>query len=372
MADVFISYCRDDRALTEALAARLLQHGLTVWWDTDLLPHESFRSAIDRELDAATAVVIIWTVRSAASLWVQAEADHALRQRKLISVYADDAEIRYIPKPFNMLHAVALNSHKPIFDAVIDLKLRQQPVMRADKLRADGRIAVGAQVVHCAHGPWFQPGNGRHEWFSDAPGAPEMVVVPALSSDGALPLAVSRFPITFDDWDKAWADDGVAINPPAGHRGRGSFPVTNVSWHDARQYTTWLNVKHRKPYRLPSEAEWEHCCRAATAAGSAEERSQDGSKLLMEVEKLPRNDWGLAGMIGCVWQWCEDAVHLKLSRPAASPSPTAAPPPMPVFRRAKGGSWMSEPTALAASVSEAFAAAHGQDYIGFRVVCTID
>src|SRR5262249_20638906 len=114
MADVFISYCREDRPLTEALARELEQSGYTVWWDTDLLPYQSFREAIDRELDSASAVIIVWTKRSAASLWVQSEADHALREHKLVNVCQQGFRKEDMPKPFNLIHAVSLDERMPI------------------------------------------------------------------------------------------------------------------------------------------------------------------------------------------------------------------------------------------------------------------
>lgn len=57
MADVFISYSKAERKLTEDLAKILVGAGLTVWWDTELLPIQRFRAEIDAQLNNCSALV---------------------------------------------------------------------------------------------------------------------------------------------------------------------------------------------------------------------------------------------------------------------------------------------------------------------------
>lgn len=103
MADVFISYSKDDRALAESLARMFERNGLTVWWDTSLLPGDAFRNVILRELKAARAVVVIWTTSSVSSEWVQAEAD--LARKKLVPVIVPELRKSEVPPPFSPFYS---------------------------------------------------------------------------------------------------------------------------------------------------------------------------------------------------------------------------------------------------------------------------
>jgi formylglycine-generating enzyme required for sulfatase activity len=85
------------------------------------------------------------------------------------------------------------------------------------------------------------------------------------------PFAVSRFTITFDQWDACVAGGGCENNTRPGDQtwGRGSRPVINVSWRDAQEYVAWLNrMTGTDSYRLLSEAEWEYAARGVTSAQS--------------------------------------------------------------------------------------------------------
>lgn len=105
MADVFISYSRDDQALVRKLAEAVRREGYSVWWDDELPPHRSYGDVITDEIGAAKAAIVVWSKSAAASQWVRAEADVARNQKKLIQVSIDD---RMPPLPFNQLHFVSI------------------------------------------------------------------------------------------------------------------------------------------------------------------------------------------------------------------------------------------------------------------------
>ncbi|NWG54704.1 MAG: toll/interleukin-1 receptor domain-containing protein [Hydrogenophilaceae bacterium] len=78
MADVFVSYKREDKARVAAIAAGLEAEGFSVWWDPGIPLGESYAASIRRELDAATTVLAVWSTVSVHSTWVQEEATLAV------------------------------------------------------------------------------------------------------------------------------------------------------------------------------------------------------------------------------------------------------------------------------------------------------
>ena len=124
MADIFISYSKDSPELTKKLAADLEAKGFTVWWDSSLTSGEKFRDVIDREIDAAHAVIVIWTANSVVSEWVISEADHAARQNKLIPVRAEDLQVFRIPKPYNTRHAEVITDSAAVVRAIERLNVK--------------------------------------------------------------------------------------------------------------------------------------------------------------------------------------------------------------------------------------------------------
>jgi adenylate cyclase len=71
LADIFVSYSRQDKARVAPLVAALEAEGWSVWWDPAIAPGEEFDGLISRELDAARSLVVVWTAASVDSRWVR-------------------------------------------------------------------------------------------------------------------------------------------------------------------------------------------------------------------------------------------------------------------------------------------------------------
>ena len=153
--------------------------------------------------------------------------------------------------------------------------------------------AIAAAVAEVTGVPGIRPDRMRKKqtWnpgdtFQDCPGCPKLVVVPSGSFMMGSPeeeedrdddegpthevrigyqLAVGVYPVTFDEWDACVSDGGCGgYEPEDRDWGRGTRPVINVSWEDAKRYVGWLSWKTGKGYRLLSESEWEYVARAGT------------------------------------------------------------------------------------------------------------
>jgi hypothetical protein len=118
-AKVFISYSKERLVeLTRDVASLLESAGYAAWWDTSLTPGEVFREVINRELDDADAVVVIWTPESVRSKWVVAEAGHADRRGVLITLRTKELDLRLIPKPYVEYQTDLVDNRDAILSAV--------------------------------------------------------------------------------------------------------------------------------------------------------------------------------------------------------------------------------------------------------------
>lgn len=230
--------------------------------------------------------------------------------------------------------------------------------------------------------------------FRDCPDCPRMIVLPAGSFimgspadepgrrlDEAprhivtfdAPFALGRFEVTFAEWDACTAAGGCPkLDPYEDGWSRGRRPVINVNWQDARAYVAWLAAKTGKPYRLPSEAEWEYAARAGTASAYAfgdrisGADANFGSQMgrTQEVGAYPANAFGLYDLAGNVAEWVEDCYGLNYLRAPADGRPVIG----DCLRRVlRGGSRFSPPEALRAAARMPFDPLTRDSGNGFRV-----
>jgi len=89
MADVFVSYKREDVARVRKLVAALRGSGLDVWWDEDIPASAPWEATIEKALADAKAVIVCWSPASVASENVRSEARVAREDKRLIQIFVE-------------------------------------------------------------------------------------------------------------------------------------------------------------------------------------------------------------------------------------------------------------------------------------------
>ena len=105
MADVFISYAHTTAKQAQGAAAALRSLGYSVWLDDELAAHRAYTHAIEEQLVAAKAALVIWSTDAARSEWVLSEANRAREDHKLVQLVIDKTRL---PMPFDQLQCADL------------------------------------------------------------------------------------------------------------------------------------------------------------------------------------------------------------------------------------------------------------------------
>jgi formylglycine-generating enzyme required for sulfatase activity len=241
----------------------------------------------------------------------------------------------------------------------------QQSIASAAALKLLGNVftnAVGAEMVYIPPGEFMMGSTKEEQAWAVANGSHEEHV----KREGDAPRKtrikqgfwMGRTEVTVGQWkqfvkETGYVTDcekrGSALGPPQ-VEGKPWEPVegmswkepkffalednqavTCISWNDAMAFCGWLTERERKSgrlpaglaVRLPTEAEWEYACRAGTQTkfwwGESKEDGKDrlnwhgkdeGFELVAPVVDSygarGRNGFGLADMLGNVWEWCLD------------------------------------------------------------------
>ena len=202
---------------------------------------------------------------------------------------------------------------------------------------------------------------------------------------------MGRYPVTQAQWKAVAAIDKIEMDldpDPSNFKGA-NLPVEKVSWYEAVEFCERLKKHSKRPYRLPSEAEWEYACRAGTTTPFAfgktlttdaanyngnytyndspegEYREQTTSVNEFDIA----NAFGLCDMHGNVNEWCAD--HWRENYDGAHIDRSAWLSDNKTSNRVRrGGSWDSFPWDCR-SASRTYDTPDNRDYnfTGFRVCC---
>ena len=262
---------------------------------------------------------------------------------------------------------------------------------------------VRPHVLTAAQEQTLKTGASFKECASDCP---EMIVVPAGSftmgspatekgrytSEGpqhnitiAEPFAVSKYELTFADWDTCvtYGDCDPLKDFGWGH---GRQPVIYATWDDAQRYVSWFSRMTGKRYRLLSEAEYEYAARGGMEPQTAYPWGIDIGKnnadcigcgsLYDNIQPAPvgtfaANRFSLNDMVGNVWEWVEDCWHENYD--AAPPNGSAWTEGGNCnYRVVRGGSFLNVPEYLRSAHRDKFSTGVRFNSLGFRIGRTLD
>ena len=273
-----------------------------------------------------------------------------------------------------------------------------------------GFLDADAVKVLLAAAPKAERGPSVGERIRDCADCPELVVVPPGSfmmgsrsaeigrsgNEGPVhrvtigkAFAVGVHEVTFAQWAACRRSGGCTHNPGDRGWGRGTRPVINVSWNDAREYVKWLSRKTGRTYRLLSESEWEYVARAGTTTpfhyGSTVSTAQAnyngnytyGSdrkgryrKRTMPVGSFSPNAFGLRDVHGNVREWVEDCWHRDYR--GAPTNGSAWTRGGDCARRVlRGGSWLYDPRSVRSANRFRDPTGIRLNVVGFRVARTL-
>jgi formylglycine-generating enzyme required for sulfatase activity len=192
---------------------------------------------------------------------------------------------------------------------------------------------------------------------------------------------MGKFEITQAQWEAMM--DRWPGGVPRRYGVGNDYPAYYISWNNCQYFVEELNELGQGKFRLPSEAEWEYCCRATTTtrfywgddlyytmmpdyAWFDVNDSPYGSKPV--GEKLP-NAWGLYDMTGNVWEWCEDDWHSNYSMPDRPDNGNAwVDSPRISLRVGRGGGWKNAANHCRSAYRISQLSNYSSNLYGFRLL----
>ena len=433
MADVFVSYKREDGEIVRPIVEALRESGISVWWDDGITPRQSWDTEIEQAISEASTVVVLWSPRSVTSDWVRTEAHYGKDRGKLVPALIEPCTI---PIAFTLNQTVNLHGWsgdrdnrqwRKLLTWITDL-ISTKP---GNANLPGGLVSAGAPNVYrdsigslpssgepIYDGAFINPHTPPGTLFRDGEQMPVMRIVPkglfllGTTSDDPdrasyevpqkrvdIPasFAIGVFPVLISEYVKlagrplsappppaaarSWFDRFRAPSPPPAPAAAPSvqgkdIPVTNISFDEAQAFVDHLSSVSHQSYRIPSEAEWEYVCRAGSltryCCGDTIDSTRAAFALTsgpVSVGAYPPNGFGLYDMHGNVREWTADLWHDSYDSTPQDGRPALD--GHSSMRVVRGGGWRDSAPVLRSAARMRATGSIRADIIGFRVARSV-
>ena len=186
---------------------------------------------------------------------------------------------------------------------------------------------------------------------------------------------ISKYEITFDQYDR-FCDDTGRGKPSDNGWGRGTRPVINVSWHDAKAFCDWMSDKTGMNIYLPTEAQWEKAARgtdqrrypwgnASLSCNKANYGGCNGQTVQVGSYASGVSPYGVHDMAGNVYEWCSDWYDPNYY--SSSPSQNPQGPSSGSRKILRGGGCYSGSDGLRSALRYTFLPSSTHRAVGFRI-----
>jgi formylglycine-generating enzyme len=432
VADVFVSYKREDVETARRIARALTDSGITVWWDDGITPKQAWDNEIEQAISAASTVLVLWSPRSVTSDWVRTEAHYGKKRGKLVPAVIEPCTI---PIAFMLTQAVNLSNWKgdsedrqwrKLLTWITDLaaatpdSASSQAGLASPNAPNTYRDIIGS--LHSGEpiydGTFINPHTPPGTVFRDANYMPAMRIVPKGSFllgatgddpdhasyempqkriDIPAPFAIGVFPVLISEYVKLAGPLPPTPLPPSSPRSwfdrfrnvtqlpekaaapsisEAEIPITNISYNEAQAFVDRLSSASQQSYRILSEAEWEYACRAGSmtrySCGDAIESTRAAFALAsgpIAVGAYPPNGFGLYDMHGNVREWTCDLWHDSYDQTPQDGRPSLD--GHSSMRLVRGGGWRDSAVMLRSAARMRATESIRADVIGFRVARSV-
>jgi formylglycine-generating enzyme required for sulfatase activity len=392
MARIFLCHASEDKAQVREVYHRLRAvDGLEPWLDEeDLLPGQDWAREIPLALRKSDFILIFLSRTSVAKRgYVQREMKLALDAWQevpegtihTIPVRLDDCDVPELFRRYQWVNLFDPRGLDRIVRAIrVELakgtgsappsSLRPSPsTSLSEAPTKDTTVetvltnSIGMEFVRIPAGAFMMGSRSTDtEAYNDEKPTHRVTI--------SQPFYLGRHPVTQMQWT------AVMGKNPSKYKKNPNHPVEHVSWHDVQTFLHKLKEQDGgRDYHLPTEAQWEYACRAATETVRyyfdvntiAWYKENSNGHPQPVGQKLP-NAWGLYDMLGNVWEWCSDGKRDYTEDEAIDPMGSISTNSIRVVR---GGGWDYPMQIVRAALRRGYIPSLRFNNLGFRCACSV-